>query len=225
MPPIVSVMNIKLDCAIGDFRYLLSRGYGRENAVKIAGDRYTLDQTSRLVLYRAVYDDETAASHRSKLVDPEAVYGKRLSVDGYNVLITVESMLRKNPLILCDDGFIRDVSGIYGKHRFTSFTEHALLLIMRLLTEIQPSETRFFYDSQVSRSGELAALTRTFLAQFNLEGNAETAKQADNETLRFGGILSSSDAVLIERGDMLFDLAAEVARRYSPGQILSLHQL
>ncbi|MBL7118774.1 hypothetical protein ISS96_02030, partial [Candidatus Bathyarchaeota archaeon] len=46
-----------------------------------------------------------------------------------------------------------------------------------------------------------------------------------NETLRYGDILSSSDTVLIERGKELFDLAAEVARRNSPNQILSLPQL
>jgi len=218
-------MNPKLGRAIVDLRYLLSRGYRRESGVKIVGDRYLLDQSSRLVLYRAVYDGETARSHRSKLVDSEAVSGKRLSVDGYNVLITAESMLMRKPLILCDDGFIRDISGIHGKHKPTSYTEHALLLIMKLLADIRPSEARFFYDSQVSRSGELAALTRTLLTRFELEGNAKTAKQADNETLRFGGILSTSDAVLIDRGKDLFDLAAEVARINSPNQILSLHQL
>lgn len=218
-------MNLKLGLAIDDLRYLLSRGYGRENSVKIVGDRYLLDQTSRLILYRAVYDGETARMHRLKLVESEAVSGRRLSIDGYNVLITVESMLRKKPLILCDDGFIRDVSGIHGKHKPTSYTEHALLLVMGLLAGIHPSETHFFYDSQVSRSGELAALTRTLLTRFELEGNAKTAKQADNETLRYGDILSSSDTVLIERGKELFDLAAEVARRNSPNQILSLPQL
>ena len=218
-------MNLKLSLAIDDLRYLLSRGYGRGNSVKIVGDRYLLDQTSRLILYRAVYDGETARMHRLKLVESEAVSGRRLSIDGYNVLITVESMLRKKPLILCDDGFIRDVSGIHGKHKPTSYTEHALLLVMGLLASIHPSETHFFYDSQVSRSGELAALTRTLLTRFELEGNAKTAKQADNDTLRYGDILSSSDTVLIERGKELFDLAAEVARRNSPNQILSLPQL
>lgn len=218
-------MNVKLDSAIDDFRYLLSRGYRREYAVRIVGDRYVLDQTSRMILYRAVYDDETARSHKQKMVVYEAVSGENLSVDGYNVLITIESMLRKKPLILCDDGFVRDVSGIYGKHRLTSYSEHALSLMLRFLIEILPSEIRFYYDQQVSRSGELAALTRSLLDSFNLEGNAETARQADNEALRFGDVLATSDAVLIERGEKLFDLAAEVACRSSPTQILTLHQL
>ncbi len=218
-------MNARLDNAIDDFRYLLSRGYKRERAIEIVGDRYLLDQNNRLILYRAVYDDETADSHRQKMVTPEAVLEEKLSVDGYNVLITVESMLRKKPLILCDDGFVRDISGIHGKHRLSSYSEHALSLIMRLLTELQPSEVRFHYDQQVSRSGELAALTRSLLDRFTLDGNAETARQADNAALGFGTVLATSDTVLIERGKRLFDLAAEVARRSSPTQILPLRQL
>jgi len=218
-------MNAKLRIAVEDFRYLLSRGYKRERTLEIVGDRYLLDQTTRLVFYRAVYDEETARLHGSRLVGPEAVSDKRLSIDGYNVLITVESMLRKKPLILCDDGFIRDISAIHGKHRLTPYTEEALSLIFRFLTEVQPSEIRFFYDAQVSRSGELAALTRDIFSRFGLEGSAETARLADNEALAFGDILATSDAVLINRGRRLFDLAAEVARRNSPTQILPLSQL
>ncbi len=193
--------------------------------MKIVGDRYLLDQTTRLVLYRAVYDEETARSHRSKLVGPETVSGKSLSIDGYNVLITVESMLRRKPLILSDDGFVRDISAIHGKHKLTPYTQEALSLIARLLTEVQPSETQFCYDSQVSRSGELAALTRDILSRFELEGSAKTAKLADREALAFGDILATSDAVLIDKGRRLFDLAVEVARRNSPTQILPLSQL
>lgn len=218
-------MNVRLDNAIGDFRYLLSRGYRRERAIEIVGERYLLGQNNRLILYRAVYDDETADLHRQKMVMPEVVLEEKLSVDGYNVLITVESMLRKKPLILCDDGFVRDISGIHGKHRLSSYSEHALSLMMRLLTELQPSEVRFYYDQQVSRSGELAALTRGLLDRFTLDGNAETARQADNAALGFGDVLATSDTVLIERGERLFDLAAEVARRSSPTQILPLQQL
>jgi hypothetical protein len=218
-------MNAKLDNAIDDYRYLLSRGYGRERAIEIVGERYLLGQKNRLILYRAVYDDETANSHRQKMVSLEEVLEERLSVDGYNVLITVESMLRKKPLILCDDGFIRDISGIYGKHRLSSYSEHALTLIMELLTGVRPSEVRFYYDQQVSRSGELASLTRKLLNRFAVDGNAETARQADNAALRFKAVLATSDTVLIERGERLFDLAAEVVRRSSPTQILAVHQL
>ncbi len=218
-------MNPKLNMAIEDFRYLLSRGYRRENGLRIVVDRYTLDQTSRSVLYRAVYDDETARSHRLKLVTSDAVSERSLSVDGYNVLITVESMLRKRPLILCDDGFIRDVSGIHGKHRLTSYSEHALSVTIGLLTQIRSREVKFFYDQQVSRSGELASLTRSILDGSGLEGSAETARQADNQVLRQGEVVATSDAVVIERAKELFDLAGEVARRNSPTQILSVREL
>ncbi|MDO8635402.1 MAG: DUF5616 domain-containing protein [Dehalococcoidia bacterium] len=32
--------------------------------------------------------------------------GKRLAIDGYNVLVTVESALQGKPVVMCDDGFV-----------------------------------------------------------------------------------------------------------------------
>lgn len=208
--------------AVRDLRYLLSRGYNREGAVKFVGDRYQLNRQQRLILYRAVYDRETAAAHRRKMVPPSALKGRKVAVDGYNNLLTIESLLKGRLLLICDDGFVRDVSAIHGRHKPTEITTQALNLLLRLLRELKPSKIIFSYDAQVSFSGELAAQTRKMLLEYGLHGEAHAVKQADLFTLRHGEIISSSDTVLINKAERVVDLAGEIAKRTLKNKLLTL---
>jgi len=218
----VPFLNVRLDEAVKDFRYLLGRGYKRESALKFVGDRYQLNKVFRLLLYRCVYGEEEAKKHRGKLVSQKDVLGKVLAVDGYNTLITVESMLEDKPIIFCDDGFIRDLSAVHGKHKPTKTTVKALKLLAEGLVRVGVREIKFFFDSQVSYSGELASLTRETLRGFGLVGDAVAVKQADNQVLGFGEIVASSDAVIIGKARKVFDLAGETIKMYNPQKILSL---
>ena len=87
------IMDKDIGDAVHDLRFLLSRGYNRKTSISIVGDKYQLGKTERQILYRAVYDEETAERHKEKKASVAKVKGKRLGIDGYNVVITVESML------------------------------------------------------------------------------------------------------------------------------------
>lgn len=211
--------------AADDLRYLLSRGYNREGSVSFVGDKYQLDRTERLVLYRAVYDSKTAEEHSRKKLQIDAVAEKVLAVDGYNVIITIESMLMDKPLILCDDGFVRDVSAVHGSHKPTGFTEDALKTILSFLRAHKPLRVGFFFDSQVSHSGELASMTRRLLEDHAISGKTEAVKKADTSALEYGEIVASSDAVLVEKAKRLVDLAGELVKRRVQARIVNLKEV
>jgi len=87
---------------------------------------------------------------------------RHLAIDGYNVLITLEAALSRRPLILSNDGFIRDISGLSGAFKKTKVTEDAIHLIFGLLKRVRPAYTLFLFDSPISKSGLLAqGLMRT----------------------------------------------------------------
>ena len=44
-------------------------------------------------------------------VNIEEVRNRTLGIDGYNVLVTLESALDEKLLILADDGLVRDITG------------------------------------------------------------------------------------------------------------------
>lgn len=215
-------MNLELKNAIQDFRYLLDRGYKRESALRFVGDRYQLNKLFRLLLYRCVYGEKEAKKHKEKIVSQKSILGKTLAVDGYNTLITVESVLESKPIILCDDGFIRDLSAVHSKHKPTQITLKALRLLAETLFKSGVKEVKFFFDSQVSHSGELASLTRRTFLKFGLIGGAFAVKQADNQVLGYGDVAASSDAVIIEKARKVFDLAGETIKQKKLGKVLRL---
>jgi hypothetical protein len=216
-------LETKVFEAAKDLRYLLERGYRRESALRLIVDKYQLSAKQKLLLYRAIYDSSTAAKHKEKIVTADMIKDSNLAVDGYNVMITVESGLRGRLLVLCDDSFIRDISAVHGKYRMTNMTEKALSMIVNALQELKPAKTNFFFDAQVSKSGELASQVRRTLKSSGLNGNAYAVERADVSTLNFGDIVATSDSVLISKARAVFDLAAEILKKNYSAAILVLH--
>jgi hypothetical protein len=216
------IVTDNLAQAVTDLRYLLARGYNRESATRFVGDKCRLTLQERYVLIRGVFDEAEAESHRMKLVKVGQISGEKVSIDGYNVLVTVESMLAGKPLIQCDDAVTRDISAVFGKHRITSRTIRALRIILKNLKESQAKEAHFFYDKQVSKSGLLASTTRKMMAESNLDGTATTSQKADLATLGSGGIVVSSDTVVIQKAKRILDLAGEIAKQLSYENLVKL---
>ena len=119
----------QLRLAAQDFRYLLARGYPRQAALTLVGNRYQLTGAARQILHRGVFDPEVAAQRRLKLRPVGDLSGRPLALDGHNVVITLESALRGIPVTAADDGFIRDIGQISHTFRPSSLTEQALKLL------------------------------------------------------------------------------------------------
>jgi hypothetical protein len=197
------------DGAAEDLRYLLGRGYGRISSVKFIGDKHMLDKPQRLLLYRGVYPPDAATAHQKKLVTPGDLRQTGLSVDGFNVLLTVNSALKGVPVFLCDDGFVRDVSEIHSsasKEDLTKPLQHTIAS----LSDLKTGGAHFVFDRLISKSGEFSKQVAQELRSNSVPGGASTATSADFEVLKKGGIVSSSDSIIIERAERVFDLAAYV---------------
>src|SRR5512139_18672 len=92
-----------------DFRYLLNRGYPRKVSLDLVGNLYQLTSDLRHLLHRGVFSKADSQSRSKKKISIRGIRGKELAIDGYNVIITVEAGLSGQPLVLGDDGFIRDI--------------------------------------------------------------------------------------------------------------------
>ncbi len=199
--------------AARDLRFLLSRGYPRESALKFVGDHYQLHQRERDLLYRGVYPLDVASSRKRKMITPSALKGRRLVVDGYNVLITLESALKNKDLLLADDGFTRDVSRVFRGFRPTALTKHVWTTVLTFLKDYPPKETIVLLDSPISKSGELALRICRWFAETHLNGKALTTPCTEREMLKIPGIYASADSFIIEKAEWIFDLAGHLIRR------------
>lgn len=195
---------------IYDLRFLLDRGYNKDPAIKIVADKYRLTKKQRNFLLRAIFSKKEAREHRKKII--KNVKGKDITVDGYNILITVESFLKKKEIFLCDDGFVRDVSATFGKYRITRTTPRALDMILNKIKKIQPRSVTFIFDSQVSRSGELCKMFREKMPELDINGEAKTSKNADFAIAKSEGVVCTSDRAIIKKAKRVLDLAGKVTK-------------
>jgi hypothetical protein len=218
-------LRLQVREGITDLRYLLGRGYNRESALRLIGDKYQLGTPERSLLFRCVYDPATVQENRSKIHPVEDLATAQVTVDGYNTVITVESYLLGLPVVLSDDGVVRDISEVHRKHRMTPTTVEALRKIANLLSSVRPSSAFFLYDAQVSRSGELCEKTREILNDLGVEGIAQTTRSADRDVLRSGGFICSSDYALIRKAEKVVDLAGTLIRRANYQNLVTLDTL
>lgn len=212
-PPLSFLIMLRtkpLQDAAEDFRYLLNRGYPRKGALELVGNRYQLISDQRHLLHRGGFSDTDSRSRKKKKTPITRVSGKSLAIDGYNVLITVEAGLSARPLILADDGFIRDISGLSGNFKKTGRTGKALHLILDVLKIARPRHALFLFDAPISKSGELAEEARAQLTKLNLPGDARAVRVPEEILIGFPGIIATSDTAIIDHSERVVDLAGYI---------------
>jgi len=198
--------------AAEDFRYLLNREYPRKAALELVGNRYGLTFDERHLLHRGVFPISDSESRRKKRISIEVVRNKDLAIDGHNILITIEAGLSGRPLILGDDGFIRDISGLSGSFKKTETTEKAIQFIINAIKKIRPRQTLFLFDAPISMSGKLAQEVRNRLKRQNLEGDAMALKVPEKILIGFPGVIATSDTAIIDQSKVVLDLAGYILR-------------
>jgi len=216
--------NEKLVEAGEDLRYLLNRGYKRRNIrslLKLVGDRYGLNKAQRNLLDRAVFADKEVEHRRTKLVNIEEVRNRTLGIDGYNVLVTLESALDGEPLILADDGLVRDIAGKSSRYKPSEITYKAFDLILDTLREYPPAETLFLFDEKMSMSLKLSQKVRGMVDQRELIGDASVSRYPDREILEYE-IIATSDSSPIDKARKVFDLAGYVVKQKLSYELIRL---
>jgi hypothetical protein len=207
-----------LEEAKRDFRYLLDHGYPRTGALTFVGNHYLLDQMQRNYLNRTVFSQEKMETRKNKLILLSDVKDKNVLIDGYNVLITVESIfnLEEEFMVSCDDGVTRDIKAVFGKYKKNQNTEVALNSIISLLKHFKPKNVLFLYDSPVSLSGELAKTTQELLKSLGVHGDAQTTENVDSElvnlSIEMEGIVATSDGIIMDKVASVLDIPGYVSR-------------
>ena len=193
----------KLREAVGDLSWLLRRGYARKAATELVGNRYQLSARERLALGHAAWGRE----ERSPPVPAEEIRGAKLCIDGFNLLIVLESALGGGVLIRGADGLVRDIANVHGNYSFRVETEQAVELAAEALKELQVGETLWLFDRPVSNSGRIAALVNRVAEEKGVPMHAETADRVDSRLKECEGIVVTADAAILDSGVRWFDLS------------------
>lgn len=191
-----------------DVRYLLSRGYVRKSSITFVSNHYRISEHERHVLARLVFSEETAEKRTGKKLSCSLLKDSDVFVDGYNVIITIESVLKNEPVWYADDGFLRDTSGIFRNHRVTETTRMAVDEMLKTLSELKLRSATILLDSQMSNSGKLAQFIRERAESNNLKVDARTSKHTDFDLKREGAdsVIATADGIIIDAVDRVVDI-------------------
>ena len=87
-------------------------------------------------------------------VNPDAIVGRTVVIDGFNILTTIEAALGGAVVLKCRDTTCRDIAGIHGSYRKVAETLPALERLASVL-EARGRPCRWLFDRPVSNSGRI----------------------------------------------------------------------
>ncbi len=196
--------------AVADLSWLLGRGYSQPSALKLVGDHYQLRQRQRTAVMRCACSDQAREDRVSRRVEPQALAGNELSLDGYNILTTVEAALAGGVLLLCRDGCLRDMASMHGSFRKVRETGSALELIGQTLAELRVRRCEWYLDRPVSNSGRLKTLMNQIAAAHGWEWEIELVISPDAVLARLDHTIATADSVVLDRCGRWFNLGRHI---------------
>ncbi len=208
--------NLKMENAAKDIRYLLERDYPRNSVIRFISDHYRLSNCQRYTLARTVFSSYTVTERRSKKVQCTGLNGKKVLIDGYNVIITLENILKGEITWSADDSFLRDIKGVHRNHSNDRFTTEAVEEMLYFLLHANVVYVIILLDVQMTKSGELAAFIRKRMKELLLSGDARTSPHVDYD-LKISNpsyIVASADGVVIDCMKKVIDIPSCIQQGY-----------
>ena len=196
--------------AMEEYTWLLSRKYGDRSALKIVGDHHGLTARQRLALWRSACTDEALASREARRVSLAQCATQPLGVDGYNLLITIESALSGGVVLVGRDGCCRDLASVHGTYRKVEETADAVAIIIEHLQAHGIECVDWYLDRPVSNSGRLKAVINDLLACSGRRWNIALIDNPDRVLIDYEGVVVSSDRAVLDRCALWVNLAAEL---------------
>lgn len=206
-----------LSRAAEEVSYLLDRDYPRDPTITFVGDRYQLTRRQRVALTRAVSGQRARERRLEKLVDDRRLQDGSVLIDGFNAIITLEVALSGSPVVIGQDGAVRDLAGLHGTYRIIDKTPRAITLILDALERCGATRASFLFDAPVSNSGNLCKLVRTLAAGRPLAVAAEVLGDVDH-ALAGRELVVSSDSVVLDRCASWVNLDATIVRELAEQQ-------
>jgi len=207
--------------AILDYKYLLNRGYNQKTSLDLVTSRYMLSRTERMLLFRCVHSDVDASEICRKLLTPSEVSNYKMVIDGFNTLLTVTSVLEGDDVYLCDDCFVRDLRSTKFKDFGLEIIKESAQKLINYINILKPIDSIIILDKQVSKSGELKKILTELLGHINIV----LASKADIAVLSEGGVIASSDFVILKKASRIFDIAGYIISKEFKDKILDLREV
>jgi hypothetical protein len=203
--------NIPTLCqAVGDYSLLLTKGYPEKSSLKLVGDRFSLTSRQRTAVMRCSCSDEQLDFRLRHRLCSEQISGREIIIDGYNLLITVESALSGAAIFKSRDSSFKDLAGLHGTYRKVEETIPSFELIGDFLRKCSIPRTVWVLDKPVSNSGKLKNLLEQLAKSHGWNWQVKLKNSPDNELKNTDLPIVSSDSAVLDKCSGWFNMAKEL---------------
>jgi hypothetical protein len=211
----------KLQHALQDMYYLLSRDYPLKASLALAGNRYQLVKRQLQALQGMACSANELRLRKNKELSPAALKDQTILLDGFNILIILETALSGGFVFEGLDGCYRDISSVHGSYRTVQTTEEALILTGKTLQELQLQKVIWVFDAPVSNSGKLKSACYKIASEHHFPWDIRLENVPDKYLIENSGLICSSDAWVLDECKAWFNLGAFIIHNLPQAKILS----
>lgn len=198
-------MQKTMQTAIADLSYLLSRGYAEKSTLQLVGNRYRLNSRQQRAIQGMAASQQQLETRKAHQVSKVA--NTTLAIDGFNLLIILESALSGAYVFEGLDGCYRDLSGVHGTYKRVQQTERALQLVGETLKDLNVAKANWYFDSPVSNSGRLKTILYEMATANGYPWDIYLDFNPDKVLAESTEVVVSSDAWILDQAQAWFNLA------------------
>jgi hypothetical protein len=196
--------------ALQDYSLLLTKGYAEKSSLKLVGDKFSLTERQRTAIMRSACSDQQLSLRIQREVELNDLSGECITIDGYNLLITIEAAMSRGYIFKGRDGCLRDLASIHGTYRKVTETIPALLLIGKFLQKKNIPQAVWLLDSPVSNSGRLKTLMGQLADENNWGWEINLVPSPDAELIKTDLTVVSSDSFVLDGCKTWVNLAESI---------------
>ncbi len=196
--------------AVQDVSYLLGRGYSNKSSVSVAGARYKLNARQQKALRGLAASPQEVESRQSKVLPPSQLTNKRVDIDGFNLLILLETAYSGGYLFKGMDGAYRDLSSVHGSYKRVTKTMEVLKAVGDYLKSLKVSEVWWYFDTPVSNSGRLKTILFELAEAQGYNWQVELVYNPDKVLASSENVVISSDAFILNECKLWFNIVEQL---------------
>jgi hypothetical protein len=173
-------------------------GYPDKASLKLVGDRFRLTERQRMAVLRGACSNADLKLRKAKELRENELKGKTILIDGFNLLISLETALSGGLIFVGRDGGYRDLASVHGTYKRVTTTQEAVEMVGRFCKKQEVEKLIWYFDTPVSNSGRLKVLLYEIAEQNGwnweiiLDFNPDKVLKEAEE-----GVVVSSDAMVI----------------------------
>jgi hypothetical protein len=206
----------RLRPAVAELSWLLGRGYPPRASLALVGDRHALVDRQRKAVQRCAAAADSVERRLAHRVEPSALHGERVVIDGYNVLLTVESALSGGVVLEARDGTFRDIAAMSRHYKRVGSTRPALELIGDELAGAGVIGVHWLFDRPISNSGRLARILDQLAAERSWPWLVELVANPDPVLRESHDVIATADSAILDRCRRWLNLARWVIETRIP---------